>query len=597
MTDATLLALSVGVPLMGAVLIALLGRWPDLRETTSLVTAGALLLVVLALLERMFAGAAPELKLIAIAPGLEIAFRVEPLGMLFGLVASGLWLVTTVYSIGYMRENIEPRQTGFYVWFAVALAATMGVAFAGNLLTLFLFYEALTLSTYPLVTHSRSEGAIRAGRIYLIMLIGASLVLLLPAIVITYGLAGTLDFKPDGILGGTVSPLGLAALLGLFVFGSAKAAIMPLHAWLPAAMVAPIPVSALLHAVAVVKAGVFAILKIVVYIFGLETLREAGAAHWLVWVAGATILLAALIALNQDDLKRRLAYSTVSQISYVVLGAAILAPISVMGAAFHIAAHAVSKITLFFAAGSVYTAAGLTKVSQLDGIGRKMPETMGVFAFASLSVIGLPPTAGFLSKSLLLSGATETADWAAVVVLMLSTVLTACYLLPIVVRAFFRAPADGIAGTRESAWPMTLAVCFTAFLTLILFVWPQPLEALLMPLADAEAGYSDLVVQIEIALAMAVGFVFLGCLFTIGRPNMPVVAQAARGAVTLYQSVASGARTIRAQWLHALRLPLLALRRSPEALGAIARGGTTGTMALWIMVALFGMLMAAALKS
>ncbi len=477
MTDAALLALSVGLPLLGAVLIALFGRWPDLRETASLLTSGALLIIVMALLERMFAGAAPELSLIAIAPGLEIAFRIEPLGMLFGLVASGLWLVTTVFSIGYMRGNREPGQTSFYVWFAVALASTMGVAFAGNLLTLFLFYEALTLSTYPLVTHRHSDEAIRAGRTYLVMLIGASLVLFLPAIVITYGLTGTLDFKSGGIVGGAMTPLAMAGLLGLFVFGLAKAAVMPLHAWLPAAMVAPTPVSALLHAVAVVKAGVFAILKIVVYIFGLETLREAGAAHWLVWVAGATILIASLIALNQDDLKRRLAYSTVSQLSYVALGAAILAPISVTAAAFHIAAHGVSKITLFFAAGSVYTAAKLTKVSQLDGIGRKMPVTMGAFAFASLSMIGLPPTAGFLSKWFLLSGAAATEDWVAIAVMILSTVLTAGYFLPIVVRAFFRAPTAETKRVREAPWPITLAISFSAALTLLLFVWPPlPLD-------------------------------------------------------------------------------------------------------------------------
>jgi multicomponent Na+:H+ antiporter subunit D len=290
-------------------------------------------------------------------------------------------------------------------------------------------------------------------------------------------IAGTLDFTPGGILADKATPFALSVLLALFAFGIGKAALMPLHFWLPAAMVAPTPVSALLHAVAVVKAGVFTILKIVVYVFGLETLRETGAADWLVYAAGATILIASLIALNQDNLKRRLAFSTISQLSYVVLGAALLAPVAVMGAAFHIAAHAVSKITLFFAAGSIYTTAHLTEVSQLDGIGRKMPVTMGAFAIAALSMIGLPPTVGFLSKWFILSGAMTLQDWFAVAVLAVSTVLNAAYFLPILARAFFRAPGPEIADLRESSWPIALALGFTAFLTLMLFAWPDvPLE-------------------------------------------------------------------------------------------------------------------------
>ncbi len=314
----------------------------------------------------------------------------------------------------------------------------------------------MTISTYPLVTHKANEEAVRAGRLYLLLLLGTSLVLFLPAIIATYALAGTLDFTPGGILGGKAGPGVTALLLALYVFGIGKAAVMPLHFWLPAAMVAPTPVSALLHAVAVVKAGVFAILKVIVLIFGVDSLSTTGQSLWLTLVAGATIIAASLVALRQDNLKRRLAYSTVSQLSYVILGAAILAPISVVGAAMHIAAHAVSKITLFFAAGSIHTASHLTEVSQLDGIGRRMPWTMGAFAIGAVSMIGIPPTAGFLGKWFMLTGAMQTANWIAVGVIVISTILNAGYFLPIVFRAFFReAPAghDALARRRgRSCW-------------------------------------------------------------------------------------------------------------------------------------------------
>ena len=206
-------------------------------------------------------------------PGLPVAFALEPLGMLFALIASFLWIATTVYSIGYVRANKEQHQTRYYVCFAVALASAIGVAFAGNMFTLFLFYEALTLSTYPLVTHSGSEEARRAGRTYLGILLSTSILLQLFAILWTWVEAGTLDFRAGGILAGAVSERTAAVLLVLYMFGIGKAALMPLHGWLPAAMVAPTPVSALLHAVAVVKAGVFTVLKVLVYIFGLDFLR------------------------------------------------------------------------------------------------------------------------------------------------------------------------------------------------------------------------------------------------------------------------------------------------------------------------------------
>ncbi|MBM4221714.1 MAG: monovalent cation/H+ antiporter subunit D family protein, partial [Gammaproteobacteria bacterium] len=363
-------------------------------------------------------------------------------------------------------------QTRFYVCFALALASTIGIAFAANLLTLFLFYEALTLVTYPLVTHHGTDKAKRAGRVYLGVLIGTSVLFFLPAIAYTWHAAGTTEFRPGGILTGHVTPGIITALLALFVFGVGKAAVMPFHRWLPAAMVAPTPVSALLHAVAVVKAGVFAVVKILVYVFGLEVLTGNG--DWLVAVAGFTIIAASVVALRADNLKRRLAYSTVSQLSYVVLATAVLAPRSVVGAVFHILAHALGKITLFFAAGAIYTAAHKTEVSQLDGIGRRMPWTMAAFAIGALSMIGLPPAAGFVGKWFILSGAMADAQWLAVAVIIGSTLLTAGYFLPIVHRAFFRAPRAEDAGHPHGEAPLAIviALTLTAAGTVALFFAP-----------------------------------------------------------------------------------------------------------------------------
>lgn len=469
----TLVPLALLTPFAGALLIPLFHDRPNLREAVTLVTAGALLLFVLGLLGPVRDGARPAFELFNVAPGLSIAFQVEPLGMLFALVAASLWIVNSVYSIGYMREEQEPRQTGFYVCFALALGSAIGVAFAGNLFTLFLFYEALTLSTYPLVTHKRGEEAMRAGRTYLLLLLTTSLLLFLPAIITTWIVAGTLDFTPGGILGGKMGSLALGLLLGLFVFGIGKAAAMPLHFWLPAAMVAPAPVSALLHAVAVVKAGVFCIAKIALYIFGLEALANSGASTWLVYAAAGGILLASLIALSRDDLKARLAYSTVSQLAYVVLGAALATTTGLMGSMLHIAAHAVGKITLFFCAGAIYVATHKTLVSELDGIGRTMPFTMFAFLLGSLSIIGIPPLAGFWSKWYLGDAAFETGHLVVLGILMISSLLNVGYLLSIVGRAFFLPPrpdaGPDAAAISEAPLSCVVALSVTALACIVLF--------------------------------------------------------------------------------------------------------------------------------
>jgi len=478
-TSAQLIAACLIVPATGAAGIALAGRWPNLREAVTLGTAASLFACVLGVLPTVLAGSIPQLFVLEMLPGIALGFRVEPLGMLFALLASGLWIVNSVYSIGYMRGNDEAHQTRFYVCFALALAATMGIAFSANLLTLFVFYEMLTLVTWPLVTHHGDDEARKGGRVYLGVLLGTSIALLLPAVIATWAIAGTLEFTPGGILGGKMSGATLGLLLALYMFGIGKAALMPVHRWLPAAMVAPTPVSALLHAVAVVKAGVFAVVKVVVYIFGTGALAATTASDWLPTVAGFTVIAASVVALRADNLKRRLAYSTVSQLSYVVLAVAILAPLSVIGATLHIAAHAVGKITLFFAAGAIYTAAHKTEVSQLDGIGRRMPWTMGAFAVGVLSMIGLPPAAGFVSKWYMLAGALQAEHWVAVSVIAASTLLNAAYFAPIVYRAFFRAPQGEAHG--EAPLPMVLALLASATATVALFFFPQ------VPLALARA--------------------------------------------------------------------------------------------------------------
>jgi multicomponent Na+:H+ antiporter subunit D len=464
-----MLAAAIFIPVLAAALIAVFHRRPHVREAISLAGALGALAAIAQFAPAVMAGARPNLLLGEMLPGLPLVLELEPLGLLFALIATALWFVSGVYSIGYMRGNREEHQTRFYACFALAIASAVGVALAGNLLTLYLFYEALTLITWPLVTHHGDAEARRGGRTYLGLLLASSLLFLLPAMAITWALSGTLDFRPGGILEGRVSGGAAALLAALFAFGIGKAALMPIHRWLPAAMVAPTPVSALLHAVAVVKAGVFSVVKVVVYIFGAGLAADALA--WLPWVAGFTIVAASIVALRSDNLKRRLAYSTVSQLSYVVLAAAILTPLSIVGAVLHIAAHAVGKITLFFAAGAIYTAAHKTEVSQLDGVGRRMPWTCAAFAIAALSMIGLPPAAGFVSKWYIVSGALAAGHWLAVAVVTASTLLNAGYFLPIVYRAFFRPAAGEHHG--EAPWTMVAALVVTTALTLAMFFWAE----------------------------------------------------------------------------------------------------------------------------
>ncbi len=473
MTPDTLIILSLILPLCGGIMILALRRNPTLRETATLVTTGLLCLTIVTLLSRTMGGERTEWIFLEMLPGLPISFRVEPLGMLFATIAALLWPINSIYSIGYMRGNSEAHQTRFYFFFAIAIFGAIGVAFAGNLITLFLCYEVLTLSTFPLVVHKGNDAARIGGRTYLGILLATSIGLLLPAIVWTWSVAGTLDFSAGGILAGKLTGPSLTVLALMYLLGIGKAAVMPVHRWLPAAMVAPTPVSALLHAVAVVKAGVFCVVKVTVYVLGIDHVAQAPGVDALLWLAGLTILIASLVALRQDNLKKRLAYSTISQLSYVVLGTMLLAPISIVGACLHILTHAFGKITLFFAAGSIYTRSKKTEISQLNGIGHRMPVTMAAFAIGALSMIGVPPAAGFLSKWYLLSGAIAAEQMMAVAVIVVSTLLNAAYFIPILYVAFFRHDsAESIPSHGEAPWPIVLALCLTALATLLLFLFP-----------------------------------------------------------------------------------------------------------------------------
>ncbi len=500
MTAEQTILLSVFVPFIGAALIPLTRANPNLRESVTLITAAVLFYLVATLYPAVAAGSYPTAELLEMLPGLGIQFTVEPLGMIFAGVASFLWIVTSIYSIGYMRGHQEKNQTRFYAWFAVALGATIGVAFAGNMLTLFIFYEALTLSTFPLVTHHGDDESKRAGRVYLGILLGTSIFFQLFAIIWTWNLTGTLDFTQGGILSGKATGPVVAVLLALYAFGIGKAALMPFHRWLPAAMVAPTPVSALLHAVAVVKAGVFSVVKVVVYIFGIDFLFELGASQWLQYVAAATILIASLVAMTKDNLKARLAYSTISQLSYIVLGAMLVTDLGIIGGGMHIATHAFGKITLFFCAGAFMVAAHKTEISQMRGIGRAMPFTTFAFLIGSLSIIGLPPFGGLWSKWYLALGALDAGEVGMVGVLMVSSLLNVAYLLPIPFRGFFASAEDNPPpeighehdaehdhthdhdrprGIKEAPVPCLIAIGLTSAGCLAMFFYPDPVYNLM----------------------------------------------------------------------------------------------------------------------
>jgi multicomponent Na+:H+ antiporter subunit D len=483
-TDTAIL-LSILIPFAAVFTNLIFRDSPNLRDGITLAAAVATFLVVLRILANEGNATSETLTLFSVMPGLDLAFNVEPLGLMFAIIASGLWILTHLYGIGYMRGNNESNHPRFFACFAFAISSVMGIAFAANMFTLFLFYEALTISTYPLVAHKGTPEAIRGARTYLGILIGTSIGLQLVAIIWTFSITGTLDFTKGGILEGHIAGPMVAVLLGLYAFGIGKAALMPFHRWLPAAMVAPTPVSALLHAVAVVKAGVFTMLKVGIYIFGIDFLASSGASEWLMWLAAFSIVAASIVALTKDNLKARLAYSTISQLSYITLGMALATSMGALGGGLHIATHALGKITLFMCAGSIYVATHKTEISQMTGLGRAMPITFGAFLIGALSIIGLPPFAGSWSKWLLIVGAADTTQWIMIAVLMVSSLLNVAYLLPVVAKGFFLGDTKSPVKMAEAGPLVWAPPAITALGCLILFLYAGAIQDFLAPIVAA----------------------------------------------------------------------------------------------------------------
>jgi len=444
--------LAPAVSLLCAALVFASAERTFWRRFFSLSAAAIKLLIIMSMLPGSLRGVVYVYDLVQFTPGVGLAFRADALGMFFAAVSATLWLFTTIYAIGYMEG--EPHRRRFFGFFALCVSTTVGVSFAENLLTLFLFYETLTICTYPLVIHDETPEAMKAGRKYLAYtLTGGAFVLL--GSVIVYGLTGTMTLSQPGILSLESGRVTLAALFVCLIAGfGVKAAIMPLHSWLPSAMVAPTPVSALLHAVAVVKVGAFGILRVIYNIYGVELLDELGFCDYLAVLAAFTIIAASVIAIFQDNFKRRLAFSTISQLSYIVLGASLLTPYGATAAVVHLANQAFAKITMFFVAGSIQRKTGKTTVHELAGIGYRMPYTMAAFTVAALSFVGVPLFAGFVTKWYLSLGGLQAEKWWVVLVMLVSSLLNAVYWLPIVYAAFFKAPADAVVEVHESNWTL-----------------------------------------------------------------------------------------------------------------------------------------------
>ena len=471
--------LAIAVSLLAAGAIWGFRRQADLRDSISLVASVAKFLIVISMAPTILAGGTFQITLFTILPGVDFAFRVDALGMVFATISSLLWMAAAVYSIGYMRSQKEHAQTRFFVCFAISLSAAVGGAFAANLFTLVIFYEVLSLITYPLVYHKETEESWHGGRRYMVYLMGASKTFLLAGLALTYQFAGTLDFKAAGLFNDAGLSNGLLIVIYLcYLAGFAKAAIMPFHAWLPAAMVAPTPVSALLHAVAVVKMGVFCVLRLIFDVMGIRLMDELDLGIATAYLVSFTIITASIYALTRDDLKARLAYSTVSQLSYIILGAALLSPTSIIGGVAHMPAHALSKITLFFCAGSIFCASRRKNISDMAGIGRRLPWTMAAFFVGSLGMIGIPPSGGFISKWYLVVGSVQAQEMFFLVVLLVSAVLNAAYFLPVSYTAFFEKEKDDshmeVAAADIREIPLiTIPLVATALLSLAMGIYPN----------------------------------------------------------------------------------------------------------------------------
>lgn len=435
--------IAVILPAIGIAGIVLSRRYQNIREGATIITAVSTVAIIASLLPAVLAGNVYITNLGSFVPGVAFTLRADALGTLFALLASFLWVITSFYSIGYMRGLGEHAQTRYFASFAGSVSAAIGVAFASNLIILYIFYELLTVATYPLVTHDESDAARAAGRKYLAYTFGGG-VAVLAGIVLVFWSTGTVAFTSGGIASlASIDPLIARGAFALLAGGfGVKAALIPVHSWLPDAMVAPTPVSGLLHAVAVVKSGVFGISRLVLDVYGPETVAQLGVGVPLAVVAAITIVIASVIALRQDNLKRRLAYSTISQLSYIVLGLGLFSPEALIGGLLHIPAHAFMKLTLFFCAGAIHVETHTDNISKMAGIGRRMPLTMSAFAIASVGMAGLPLVAGFVSKWYLLIGSVDAGYPIFAIVLLGSGILNIAYFWPIVYQAFFQTAAE-----------------------------------------------------------------------------------------------------------------------------------------------------------
>jgi len=474
--------MAIGCPSIGALLIFLFRKRPNIRECCTIVSAVLLFAIIISMAPVILSGNVIRCHIIEICPGIELSFQVDAFGLLFAITSSFLWILVSLYSIGYMRSLEEHAQTRYYCMFALAIFSAVCIAMAENLITFYIFYEALTLSTYWLVAHHEDEEAFAATRKYLSYLL-ASGWFLFAAVVLTYALAGTTRFADGGILTlKSASRLTLTVLFALFALGSLKAAWMPFHSWLPSAMVAPTPVSSLLHAVAVVKAGVFGFVRIVCHVFGIDLVSELGLGLLLGAVASFTMIVASFLAIGQDNLKRRLAYSTISQLSYILFGVALLSPFGIKGAMVHIPFHGFMKITLFLCAGAIMVVTGKKEISQMAGIGKQMPLTMIAFTVGALGMCGVPPVSGFISKWFLCLGTVQSGYLIFLGVILVSSLLDVVYFFPIIKSAFFEKPKEsidlgnmGILG-REAQNPlylfMIIPLVLTAVFSIIFCLFP-----------------------------------------------------------------------------------------------------------------------------
>ncbi len=472
------LLIALLIPLVGALGVMIKGKEENIREAISSVSSVLLLITVASMIPAVLSGKTLVFHMFTILPGVTITLQADAMSMIFALVASSLWTIAVFYSMGYMRNLKEHAQTRFNACFALSIFGAIGVAFSANLFTMYLFYEIVSICTYPLVAHHQDKEGYDGARKYIVYLTATAKAFLLPAMILIYVLTGSLDFAPDissGIFPPEVSKPLVIMLYIFCLFGFAKNGIMPFHHWLPGAMVAPTPVSALLHAVAVVKVGVFCTTRVMLYVFGVDTMHALNLGIPTAYFVGFTIIVASIIALSKDNLKARLAYSTVSQLSYIILGVALLTPTAIEGGLIHIVNHAFAKITLFFCAGAIYVTAHKKYISELDGLGRVMPWTFGAFAIASLSMIGAPPVAGFITKWNLLIGSVEAHQIGILLILIASTVLNAAYFAPITYRAFFgkRPPGTADQGIKEAPLSMLIPILIACTISVLLGIFPN----------------------------------------------------------------------------------------------------------------------------